>query len=325
MSNYPVLLFHSTDDRDLLSLRGLGNIRSELFEKFVVRLKKEFDIVGLSDMIRFISGDTRAGENLIAITFDDGPRSYASLAVPILQAHGVPSTCFLITDCLDDREIYWRYLYNYCIQGGAGRELAAFINEEYRTDIRPEEIVSFSRNHFNKAKNRRIIERLLEGVVSEEKYREREKGLFLSMEDIGSLKQNPLVSFGIHTRSHPVLRGLSDDEIHNEIAGSLDFYRNRISEDVPAFSVPFGRLFRDYDERTISIAESLGVRIILSAYGGGNALGQPLYNIRRISVHEEEIRDENMDAFIDTLRSPAVPAGYAEGERRLAGLLSSGK
>src|SRR5574340_191510 len=125
MSYYPVLLFHSTDDRDLLSLRGLGNIRPELFEKFIVRLKKEFDIVGLSDMIGFISGDTRARENPIAITFDDGPRSYASQAVPILQTYGVPSTCFLITDCLDDREIYWRYFYNYCIQKGSGSELAA--------------------------------------------------------------------------------------------------------------------------------------------------------------------------------------------------------
>ena len=42
---------------DLLSLKGLGNIRPELFEKLIVALKKEFDIVALEELVRHISGD----------------------------------------------------------------------------------------------------------------------------------------------------------------------------------------------------------------------------------------------------------------------------
>ena len=124
------------------------------------------------------------------------------------------------------------------------------------------------------------------------------------MEDIGKLKQNPLVGFGIHTRSHPVLKCLSDAEIHDEIAGSLDFYRSRIGDDAPMLSIPFGRLFKDYDERAIAIAKTLLIDIVLSAYGGGNAKGQPLYNIRRISVHEGMLKN-GFDTFIKTLREPA--------------------
>ena len=56
------------------------------------------------------------------------------------------------------------------------------------------------------------------------------------------------------------------------------------------FSMPFGRLFKDYDERAIAIAKTLSINVVLSAYGGGNAEGQPLYNIRRISVHEGKTR-----------------------------------
>ena len=197
MSNYTVLLFHTVDDRDLLSFRDFGNIRPDLFEKFIVRLKKEFDIVCLSDMVRCISGQKRRAGNLLALTFDDGPKSYAAQTVPILQAHGVPSTCFLITDCIGDKAVYWRYFYNYCIRKGAGSELAGFINDEYHADIRADEIISFTRNHYESAKNARIIEKLFAGVVTEEEYREEEKGLFLSEEDIRKLQQGPLVSFGI--------------------------------------------------------------------------------------------------------------------------------
>ena len=322
MNNHPVLLFHSTDDRDLLSLRDLGNIRPELFEKLIVRLKKEFDIVGLEELVGRISGSVKTKDRLLAITFDDGPKSYITQALPVMEVHDVPSACFLITDCIGDQAIYWRYLYNFCINIGYQQELADFINYEYKTNIMASEIISFSRKHYDRTKNLVIIEKILDNVIPEEIYRKQDNDLFLSMEDIGKLKHNPLVSFGIHTRSHPVIKCLTDEEIHYEIAGSLDFYRTRIGGDAPMLSMPFGRLFKDYDERAIKIAQALSINVALSAYGGGNAAGQPLYNIRRISVHEGKLKG-GIDIFVDSLRELVVPAEYAEREKELSRLLSN--
>ncbi len=321
MNNYPVLLFHSTDNRDLLSLKDLGNIRPELFEKLIVRLQKDFDIISLDELVRCISGSAKPKDCLLAMTFDDGPKSYITEALPVMEVHHVPSTCFLITDCVDDKALYWRYLYNYCINRGFDQELADYINYEYKTNILASEIISFSRKHYDRTKNLCIIEKLLDSVISEELYKKQDRDLFLSMEDIGKLKKNPLVSFGIHTRSHPVLMCLTDEEIHYEIAGSLDFYRSRIGDDTPMLSLPFGRLFMDYDERAIAIAKSLSINVVLSAYGGGNAAGQPLYNIRRISVHEGKLR-EGFDTFIKTLREPALPVEFMEREKELSRRLS---
>jgi peptidoglycan/xylan/chitin deacetylase (PgdA/CDA1 family) len=321
MSNYPVLLFHSIDDRELLSLKDLGNIRPELFERLIVGLKKKFDIVELEEIVRHISGEKKTKDRLIALTFDDGPKSYAAQAVPVMNACNVPSTCFLITGCIGDAAVYWRYLYNFCIHKGFAGELAGFISDEYKVDIENDEIITFSRNHFDTKKNRRILEKLLSDVISEEEYRAQEKDLFLSLEDIERLKKNPLVGFGIHTRTHPVLKCLSDEEIHDEITKSMDFYRSRIADNTPMFSIPFGRLFTDYDERTIAAARALSIEGILSAYGGGNDEGQPLYNIRRISVHEGRL-EGGIDHFIRTLPELAVPDDYAEKEKRLSGLLT---
>jgi peptidoglycan/xylan/chitin deacetylase (PgdA/CDA1 family) len=238
-----------------------------------------------------------------------------------MESYGLPSTCFLITDCIGDQAIYWRYLYNYCINKGLAQLLAGLINHEYAAGISAEEIVSYSRSHYNRSMNCHIINRLLDSLVPEDEYREEEKDLFISLEDIRRLKKNPLVSFGIHTRSHPVLKGLTDEEISDEIAGSLEFYRREIGDNTPMFSVPFGRLFKDYDERTIAIAKTLSVNIVLSAYGGGNAEGQPLYNIRRIFVNEGMLQG-GIASFVDSLRDPLAPAEYAEKEKRLGRLLS---
>jgi peptidoglycan/xylan/chitin deacetylase (PgdA/CDA1 family) len=316
LNKYMVLLFHSADDRDILSLRDLGNIRPEVFDKTVAGLKEEFDILSLEDMMRCISGQTPGPDRPLAITFDDGAKSYATNAVPIMESHGIPSTCFLITDCVGDRAVFWRYLYNYCVHSGRIKELEAMVMEEYGVRALQGRIIHFTRNNFNKEATRRIMERILINIVSEDEYREREGRLFMSFEDVESLKKNPLVTFGIHTCSHPVMKGLTDQEINSEISGSLDFYRTRVGIDVPMFSVPFGRLYRDYDERTVNMARELSIEHVFSAYGGGNAKGQALYNVRRIPVQEDRLK-EGVSSSIAHIRDRCVADDYMEEEARL--------
>ena len=316
MNQYVVLLFHSIEDRDLLSFKDLGNVRPGIFERMLNSLKKDFDIVGLDYLIRGISGKEKRSGRLCAITFDDGPKSYASRAVPLMESMGIPSTCFLITDCIGDKTTYWRYLYNFCMQSGLGNQLGALIRAEYGVSVPKETIMSFTRNNFTRARHERVLEGIFTHLVAEGRYREEERELFLSEEDIALLKGNPLVSFGIHTRTHPVLRHLRGGEITDELSGSIDFYRERIRDETPMFSIPFGRLQKDYDERTIFAARDLSIKVILSAYGGGNRLGQPLYNIRRIPV-SEKMWKKGAARFRDMIGRRCEAEEYAGAEKRL--------
>ncbi|MEW6108699.1 MAG: polysaccharide deacetylase family protein [Nitrospirota bacterium] len=321
MNDRIVLLFHSVDSRDLSSLKNLGNINPDIFEKLISKLKEQFDIVGLKDFIETMSGGFKKRERLLAITFDDGPKSYATNAAPVMESLGVHSTCFLITDCIGDRAVYWRYLYNFCINEGYKRELADLINDEYGASISPEEIIRFTRSNYQRKKNMHIVENIFEKIVPEEEYRGKEGELFLSYDDIDKLRNNNMVGFGIHTRTHPVMINSSCDEINDEISGSLDFYRSKIKDCIPMFSVPFGRLYKDYDERTIITAGGFSIECIFSAYGGGNAKDQPLYNVRRIPVNEGLLQ-KGIDIFIDSLRSPAIADEYIEYEKKLNDVLS---
>jgi peptidoglycan/xylan/chitin deacetylase (PgdA/CDA1 family) len=319
-----VLLFHSTDDRGLLSLKDLGNVGPELFEPALRGLKEEFDIIGLDELTTNISHPSRGRERLLSVTFDDGPKSYITKALPVMESLGIPSACFLVTDCTGDRRLYWRYLYNYCIHSGRGKGLAALVGRVYGATVGEEQLISFTRRHFSRQKNEAVMAGILRGIVTEEEYREKERDLFLSRADLASLKRHDLVTLGIHTKSHPVMAGLCNDEIRDEISGSIDFYRREVGEGVPAFSVPFGRLYKDYDERTIAAARDLSVEVVLSAYGGDNPEGQPLYNVRRIPVQEEVLR-EGFSSFMTYLEERCSAGDYVMEEARLRSALPRGR
>lgn len=321
MNSCIVLLFHSIDERNPASLRNLGNIRPAIFEKFLNTVKREFDIVTLKEVADYISGNVRGNERILALTFDDGAKSYATNAVPLMSGLGIHSACFLITGCIGGRALYWRYLYNYCVSKGYGRRLSVILESEYNEPVRENEVISFTRARYDSNKTDRIVNRILRDIISEEEYRESEGELFLSYDDIESLKQNQMVTFGVHTRSHPVMNYLSDDEIGDELSSTIAFFNEHIGKDVPIFSIPFGRLYSDYDERTITAALRLSFKYIFSAYGGSNERGQPLHNIRRITV-DEKILEQGVDSFVRELVQADVREEYVLREKRLKNALS---
>ena len=56
---------------------------------------------------------------------------------------------------------------------------------------------------------------------------------------------------GAHTRAHPDLRGLSDDRLEDEIAGSRHVLEERLGCSVTSFAYPYG-LFDDGAERVVA-------------------------------------------------------------------------
>ncbi len=317
VSSYTVLLFHSVDDRARLSLKSLGNVRPGIFERVCIALKREFDVVSVRELVSLISGSGSNRGRFLAVTFDDGPKSYALNAAPVLASLNMPSICFLITGCLADKAVYWRYLYNYCINAGCGGQLAALVSAAYGVSVREGDIVSFTRNNYTIEKTRMIIEGVSKHIITDEEYLEKENELFLSYEDIRRLQGNTLVEFGVHTHTHPVMIGLGDGQIRDEISVSAAIYRERISDDSPMFSVPFGRLYRDYDDRTVNAALKISSGAIFSAYGGRNKKGQPLYNVRRIPVYEG-LLESGIERFVRSLFNAEAGPEYREAEERLS-------
>ena len=92
----PVLAWHKVERRHEL---GVTRISPRRFAKQIERLARAgWKTLGLDDVIACAIGERTAAPNELAITFDDGYRGLREHAFPVLEAHGMRATCFVITD-----------------------------------------------------------------------------------------------------------------------------------------------------------------------------------------------------------------------------------
>lgn len=84
-----ILTYHSIDESG-----SPISVSPEAFREHIRFLASgRVRVVGL-DALLTASGD----EDLVALTFDDGCANFATLALPLLEAHGMPATVFVVTD-----------------------------------------------------------------------------------------------------------------------------------------------------------------------------------------------------------------------------------
>ncbi len=92
----PVLAYHKVERRREL---GVTRISPSRFEKQIERLARAgWRALSLSEVIACANGQRTAAPHELAITFDDGYRGLREHAFPVLEAHGMRATCFVISD-----------------------------------------------------------------------------------------------------------------------------------------------------------------------------------------------------------------------------------
>ena len=89
-----VLTYHNISSLSL----GEITIKPERFENDLKMLRdKGFNVISLKKMIGAMEGKESMPDNAIVITFDDGIKSFYSLAYPLLLKYSMPATNFIIT------------------------------------------------------------------------------------------------------------------------------------------------------------------------------------------------------------------------------------
>ena len=74
------------------------NIKPTLFEKQIIWLKNNFNIISPRDLL-----NKKYKKPAVMITFDDGDKSYIKEAVPILKKYKIPSIMFLNMDVIQGK------------------------------------------------------------------------------------------------------------------------------------------------------------------------------------------------------------------------------
>jgi len=239
------LVYHAVRDTPAPHMDALLRSRSQAaFAREIDLLAKRFAPVDLGTVVEALQGGPKLTKPSLLVTFDDGMREVAEIAMPVLRARDIRPAIFVNLDFLDNRVAFWRHK-------------AALLADAVRAlppgDPRVASVQSV-------LVERGVTTRKPGGGVPEQTlavgWRERDVldtiARILDVDFSGFLATRPYltqdevralaadgVAIGAHGFDHPDHRQLSDEERFAEVMGSTDEVRKRFGAPHATFAFPF--------------------------------------------------------------------------------------
>jgi peptidoglycan/xylan/chitin deacetylase (PgdA/CDA1 family)/SAM-dependent methyltransferase len=204
----------------------------------------------------------------VAVTFDDGYADVWREALPILEATGVPATCFVITGAVDaGREFWWDALARALLgpQAVPPRLSLAPVGLAFEapTDT-PEARRSAHEEVYRRLRASAVAVReeavayVLEWSGANEAPETAARPL--TLEELRRLAASPLFAIGAHGVQHAALPERAEDEQRAEVVGSKRTLEHWLGRPIEAFAYPYGA----WDPVTVRIVREAGFRLAVT-------------------------------------------------------------
>lgn len=258
-------------------------------------LKENFRVVSLCDALVMMQENLK--ELTAVITFDDGFLNNYRVAFPILMQLELPATIFLSTGLVNTDDTVWYCKINRAISAtkktffdwrGKRYSLVSKLDRFNLSEQLQEYIKNLSQRQLVGELRKMITD------LGDDINRPIEPDSPFRILDGGSIKEmmkSGLIEFGAHTHSHAILSSLTSEERRQEIIQSLVTVENLTGSTCRLFSYPNGRQ-EDYDNESIEILGSYGVKAAVTAIGGPNHQKTPPLQLRRYGVGADADFDE---------------------------------
>jgi peptidoglycan/xylan/chitin deacetylase (PgdA/CDA1 family) len=196
-------------------------------------LTQAYDVVSMDEAIATLNAGADRTEPMAVVCVDDGHLDFHAIAFPVFRDHGINAICYLVTDFVDGTDWLWCDKVNFLFA---------------RTDTLPPSAdraraARMVKEQLKRLPNRDRVEQLRElpqtlGVTlpaePPDAYRAITWTQAREMRAAG-------MSFGVHTRTHPILSRLSERELVNEIVESRERCEAALGAPAGHFCYPNGR------------------------------------------------------------------------------------
>lgn len=198
------------------------------------------------------NGEQALPERAVLITFDDGLNNNYSCAFPILQQLGVPATIFLTVDLIGSSQLLWfDELFFLLQQADAEGIIPKLDNPEAAALLQANQLwaayglIVEDLKRSGTTHRTETMERLRTEIHLDHAGLLEDFGL-LTWDQVRTMHNSGLVSFGVHTATHRILTELADAEWHQEIISPKQVLEQELNSKVTAFCFPNGRPGDDF-------------------------------------------------------------------------------
>jgi peptidoglycan/xylan/chitin deacetylase (PgdA/CDA1 family) len=264
------------------------------FEKLVIALKKNYEIIPLKQLFENFRAKTVSKKRTIALTFDDGYINNFTVALPILKKHNVPATFYLITESLENKDFYvwpdvidlvqkhtkedivisagtFKYPGFYCAELGLSL-----------TDLMKQSGVDREK-HLTEIKQKYP-------VYITEAAKEPELIKLVHKTELTHYANEPLIEYGSHTHMHYNLEFLPSAECLNEVALSKKIIEEITKKPVISLAFPDG----SYNADTISNSKKAGYENVVAVTYKLNENNKDPFILSRFTVSNSTTSESNL-------------------------------
>jgi peptidoglycan/xylan/chitin deacetylase (PgdA/CDA1 family) len=266
--------------------------RSRMFGGICVRrmaadllvLSRDFSFVGLNTFLDPDGQRAHASKPLLSITFDDGLELASSGSMDLLRGLGISATTFVVTECIDNRQMMWMHKIR-CIEAMRVRELLERAVSRLQERIGLPPLQAGSLGAALRTWPVRRKDELADEVWNA-----------CDMPPLGEIldEYKPYVTWdhlqawmnaghqvGLHTASHPYCAKLDEEGIESEIIAPARLLQARFGLRQVPFSYPFGeRLPRGLEDRV----RDRGLLSCMLGVGGVTPRAMSKFQLERIGV-----------------------------------------
>jgi peptidoglycan/xylan/chitin deacetylase (PgdA/CDA1 family) len=250
-----ILIYH----RVLVATDALfpHEVTQATFDMQMAHLKSVFNVLPLSEAVERLKCGTLPAR-AACITFDDGYADNATIALPILQRHGLKATFFIATAYIDGGRMFNDSVIEAIRQAKTDR-----------LDLRELGLGQFELNGYA-AKSHAINEILSELKYSSPQERRQKIAQLYELAQCGTQPDNLMMTseqikalhhagmeIGAHTDSHPILAKMDSEAVKQEILAGKQFLEKLLDEPIRLFAYPNGKPGIDYLPEQAKLVKAL--------------------------------------------------------------------
>ncbi len=240
--NLIVPVYHIVTDNQVDHIKHLYPIKKvKDFTKDLDFLLKNYTPIDYFTLKDLVCNGNKTEQNSLLLTFDDGLREFHDIISPILLQKGIPAICFLNSDFIDNKGLFYRYKASLLIDAFSKNEklvkkeqVLKWLNlhSDGKGDNLRKTILSIT------FQNQQSLNLLAQHINLDFDQYLLEKQPYLTSSQIIALKDKGFY-FGSHSCNHPEYRYLSLSEQVKQTKVSVEKITKQFSLSYKAFAFPF--------------------------------------------------------------------------------------